>query len=137
MGDALGNAGMEAWEGPTQPQIQQQAARVPINDFPQPAAAQPAPQPQGQPAAAPQPQQDNNTLRILLESVANIRQAAGLAHQEQVITKQVLEIVTWQLAALNVGACTTTVAASTPSSSGSPRGNVCVCNPRIFNSKAA
>ncbi|EIW60194.1 uncharacterized protein TRAVEDRAFT_79501, partial [Trametes versicolor FP-101664 SS1] len=97
-----------------------------------PPTGAPAPDAPQRPAAPPSdPLVDR--MNLLLESVVHIGHAAGNAHQEQLINRQALEALVHRLENLSTG----TPAASTNSSSGPPRGNVRVRDPRIFNGKAS
>ncbi|KAI0675799.1 hypothetical protein C8Q78DRAFT_988306 [Trametes maxima] len=69
--------------------------------------------------APPTDQLPPDPMRYLLESVIQIRNAAGNAHQEQVVTRQALEALVQHLETLSTGASNSS---NTPS--GTSRGNV-------------
>ncbi|KAH9854637.1 hypothetical protein C2E23DRAFT_858336 [Lenzites betulinus] len=126
MGD-VGTPGMEAWG-----ENVFQAPQAAPNGMP---AQQPPPEGATTPNNPPPPPAASNDpldrMNLLLESVVHIGHAAGNAHQEQVITRQALEALVHRLETLSAGAPTTA-----GGSSGPPRGNVRVRDPRVFNGKA-
>lgn len=119
MGD-VGDAGMEAWGGPAAPGVPNGA----------PGAQIPDPQPPQQPAP-PADTTPVDPMRYLLESVIHIGNAAGNAHQEQVLSRQALEALVQKIERLSASTGT-----PVSSGNGSTRGNVRVRDPRVFSGKA-